>query len=109
MTMEKPDKEMQKRRDAMKKRLASLGKNNPVVVGAMKMQDPQNEDMKWKNWQVVDELVSSARREYMQKENGSMKQCLTNLATALSKLASKETLDKGKKTVENGSSKDEDY
>lgn len=109
MPMGKMDKEMQKKREAMKSRLAALGKNNPVVMGAMKMQDPHHEDMKWKNWQVVDELVSAARREYMDKENGSMKECVINLATALSKLASKTPLDKGKKRVENGNSKDEDY
>ena len=91
-----PSKSHEKRKEAMKKRLFSLGKNNPVVVKAIKSQDPPMEDMKWKNWAIVDELVSAARHEYFNKEGSSMSKCVANLATALSNLASKKTLDKGK-------------
>lgn len=84
-----PSNDFQKRRNAMKGRLASLGKDNPVVAEAMKRQDPPQEDAKWKNWNIVDELVSAARKEYFDEKGESMKDCLTNLSQALSKLASK--------------------
>jgi len=81
--------EYQKRRDAMAKRLVTLGKDNPVVAKAISAQKPPEMDEKYKNWEIVDELVSAARREYMDKEGGSMNKCVANLANALSKLASK--------------------
>lgn len=102
------DKEMQKKRMVMKNRLSSLGKNNPVVMKAMKMQDPPETDTKWKNWQIVDELVSAARREYFDKEGGKMNECLANLSQALGKLASKKPLDNGNSKSENNGS-NEDY
>lgn len=101
-------KDMMKRKEAMKKRLASLGKNNPVVQKAMKMQDPPEEDMKWKHWQMVDELVSAARREYFDKEGGDMNKCVGHLAEALSKLASQKGIDKGK-SKHNNDEDDDDY
>jgi len=101
-------KEFQKRKEAMKKRLVSLGKNNPVVAKAVKNQEPPQEDTKWKEWQIVDELVSAARREYFDKEGGKMNECIANLASALSKLASQKGLDKGKEK-HNNDDIDEDY
>jgi len=83
-----PNSDFQKRREAMKKRLVSLGKDNPVVARAMKAQEPPQEDTKWKEWEVVDELVSAARREYFDKDGGEMGECVANLSKALSKLAS---------------------
>lgn len=101
-------KDYQKRKQAMKQRLASLDKKNPVVAAAIKNQEPPQEDTKWKNWNVVDELVSAARHEYFKEEGESMQDCVANLASALSKLASKKGLDKGNQTVENDDS-NEDY
>lgn len=101
-------KEMLKKRAAMKQRLAKLGSNNPVVKGAMKMQEPPMEDTKWKNWQIVDDLVSAARKEYFKEEGESMSDCVSYLAKAFAKLASQKGLDNGKKKEENDDS-DEDY
>jgi hypothetical protein len=98
----------QKRKEAMKKRLASLGKGNPVVAKAVKAQEPPEEDKKWKDWQIVDELVSAARREYMDEKGKSMNECVSNLANALSKLASKKGLDTRSKK-HNNEDIDEDY
>lgn len=106
MTM-KPD-DHQKRKAVMKRRLLSLGKNNPVVSQAIKSQEPPQEDTKWKNWQIVDELVSAARREYFDKEDGSMKMCVGHLANALSKLAINAGVDKGK-AKHNNDERNEDY
>lgn len=97
---------MKKRRAAMKKRLATLGKNNPVVAEAIKNQEPYQEDVKWKAWRVVDELVSAARQKYLDKEGASMKECVANLASALSKLASKKGLSEEKTKDENYNSDD---
>jgi len=102
------DKEMKKKKEAMKKRLASLGMDNPVVKSAMKSQDPMQHDKKWQEWNVVDELVSAARRKYFDGEGESMGKCVGNLADALSKLASKAHIDKGMSKMNNRSS-DEDY
>lgn len=101
-------KDYQKRKEAMKKRLASLGKGNPVVAAAVKNQEPPQEDTKWKNWNIVDELVSAARHSYFKEEGESMQDCVANLASALSKLASKKGLDNGNGKVENDDI-DEDY
>jgi hypothetical protein len=104
----KPSDDFQKRRAAMAKRLTSLGKDNPIVAKAVKAQEPPKEDTKWKEWQIVDELVSAARRQYFDKENCSMGDCVGDLAEALSKLASKKGLDKGNSKVENDDN-NEDY
>lgn len=98
----------QKRKAAMKKRLSSLGAKNPVVAKAIKAQEPPQEDTKWKEWQIVDELVSAARQEYMHKEGGEMNECVANLAKALSGLASKKGVDNGK-AKHNNDDVDEDY
>lgn len=103
-----PSNDYQKRRQAMKSRLVKLGKDNPVVSKAVKMQEPPEEDKRWKNWEIVDELVSAARREYFDKEGGNMSGCLVNLSKALSKLASQKGIDSSKNKVNNDDS-DEDY
>lgn len=106
--MMKMDKEMQKKREAMKKRLAALGKDNPVVAAAVKNQDPVSHDQKWQDWNVVDELVNAARRKFFDGEGEKLSGCLTNLGNALLKLASNKGIDTGKKSANNDDS-DEDY
>lgn len=101
------NKDYQKRRDAMKHRLTALGKSNPVVAKAMKNQEPPQEDTKWKNWNIVDELVSAARREYFDKDGGKMGECLANLASALSKLASKKPIDTKNSGGDNSNNEDD--
>jgi len=101
-------KEYQRKKEAMKKRLILLGKKNPVVAKAVKNQEPPKEDIKWKEWQIVDELVSAARREYFDEEKGEMNECIANLASALSKLASQKGIDKGNQK-HNNDDIDEDY
>ena len=98
----------QKRKEAMKKRIASLGKSNPVVARAVKNQNPPEEDVKWKNWNVVDELVSAARQEYFKNEKeSSMNECVAHLAAALQKLSGKRGLDTAS-AKDNNSDQDED-
>lgn len=101
-------KEMLKKRAAMKARLEKLGKDNPVVKGAMKMQEPPMEDTKWKEWQIVDDLVSAARKEFFKEEGESMSDCVAYLAKAFAKLASQKGIDKGNKKEENDDN-NEDY
>lgn len=108
MPMTDWEKKNKKRKEAMKKRLASLGKDNPVVARAVKNQEPPQEDTKWKNWNVVDELVSAARREYFDKEGSSMSKCIANLATALQKLSGTKGLDTAA-AKDNNSELEEDY
>jgi len=110
MDMEMPSisKEYQKKKDVMAKRLSALGKDNPIVAKAVKAQQPPMEDTKWKEWQIVDELVSAARREYFDKEGGNMSACISSLADALEKLSTKLGVDK-KKAKGNNVSNEEDY
>ena len=108
MSDTKWEKERAKKRAAMILRLSSLGKDNPIVSKAIKSQQPMNSDLKYKSWEVVDELVSAARREYFDKEDGSMKDCLLNLGKALTKLSSKSPIDNGKSKVQNKYVEDED-
>jgi len=98
----------QKRKTAMKKRLMAMGKGNPVVAEAIKNQEPPQEDKKWQNWQIVDELVNAARHKYMNEEKGDLKKCLNNLAQALVKVDTKHTVDK-KNGKNNNEDTDEDY
>lgn len=106
--MEPMHKEMEKKRKAMQSRLSKLGTDNPVVKLALKNQQPPMEDTKWKNWEIVDELVRAARKEYFDKENGSMNDCVANLAKALTKLAMSKSIDNNK-NMDHNNSVDEDY
>ena len=101
MSESKWEKENRKKKEAMKKRLLSLGKDNPVVAKAIKQQEPPMEDKKWANWDVVDTLVSAARREYFDKEDANLQTCVSNLSRALAKLASKKPIDKVSGKMEN--------
>lgn len=56
------EKEMEKRKEALKARLGSINKNNPVVAHALKQQDPKKDVHT--AFSVVDALVSAARDKY---------------------------------------------
>ena len=99
MDMEQSHKEMEKKRKAMQGRLSKLGTDNPVVKQALKDSNPKHNENKWQNWQIVDSLVSAARKEYMEEEDKDMMSCVGNLAKALTKLASSKSSPKS----------DEDY
>lgn len=99
------DKEYKKRQAAMKKRLKSLGSDNPVVSQAIKDNEPQRDT--YKEFAVVDELVSAARNKY--RVDGNFKACVQNLSEALGKLASGENsegLDTGDNKGENKKSEE---
>src|SRR3990167_10570392 len=79
------DKEMKKKQEAMKKRLASLGTGNPVVKMAIEEQDPEKHQKLHQQFAPVDELVMAARKKFM--DDGDFKTCIRNLAEALGRLA----------------------
>ena len=83
MPMEQTNKEHKKRQEAMKKRLQTLGTGNPVVKQAIEENEPKRDV--YKEFAVVDELVSAARNKY--RVDGDFKTCIRNLAEALGKLA----------------------
>ena len=96
------DKEMKKKQEAMKKRLASLGTGNPVVKMAMEEQDPEKHEKLHQEFAPVDELVMAARKKFM--EDGNFKACIRNLADALGKLAGAKGsagIDSGENKVQN--------
>lgn len=97
-----------KRKAAMAKRIASLGKGNPVIAQAVKSQKPPEQDNRWKNWEIVDELVSAARKRYFDEEGEKMNVCISNLSKALAKLATQKGLDKSSGKSDTVFS-DEDY
>lgn len=90
------DKEMKKRREAMKKRLEKLGTGNPVVAEAVKHNQP-HKDMD--EFEVVEELVAAARKRY--QEDGNLKQCVISLSEALQKVVKGGGVDKGVPTGDN--------
>lgn len=101
-----PDKEMEKRRKAMKSRLEKLGTDNLVVKMAVNSNEPKRDT--YKEFAVVDELVNAARNKY--REQGNFKVCVSSLAEALGRLAKTgkaEGVDKTNSNSENGLSEDE--
>ncbi len=91
------DKEMKKRREAMKQRLEKLGTDNPVVAEAIKHNKP-HKDME--EFGIIDELVMAARKNF--EEDGNLKECAISLSEALQKIAKNGGLDKGKSNSDNG-------
>src|SRR3990167_8466863 len=85
MPMEQTDKEYKKRQEAMKKRLAALRTDNPVVKMAIEEQDPEKHQKLHQQFAPVDELVMAARKKFM--DDGDFKTCIRNLAEALRRLA----------------------
>lgn len=84
------DKEMKKRQEAMKSRLAGL-KSNPVTDQAVKQNQPKKDS--YQTFRPVDELVSAARNNF--ERDGQLKTCLTHLGNAILDLAKSGGLDKG--------------
>lgn len=79
------DKEMKKKREAMKKRLSSINDSNPVVDKAIKKQDPNDA---YEDFDIVNELVSAAMAKYSE-DGGSLSQCMKDLGKAIISAASK--------------------
>lgn len=99
------DKEMDKRREAMRKRLEKLGKDNSVVSQAVASNKPRTDSS---DWDIVEELVSAARKKY--HEGGNLNKCAVDLANAILSVAKKGGLDSKKESVDNNEqSSKEDY
>jgi hypothetical protein len=81
------DKEMEKKRKAMQKRLSALGPGNPIIKEAIKRMDPK--ESSWEKFEIVEKLVSGAREKF--EATGNFGECMKNLGEAISKLATNNT------------------
>lgn len=80
------DKSYKKRQAALRKRLALLPKDNPVVKKAKKRLNREDESDRYAEFEVVHDLVSSASAEFVDGEM-SFKVAVKNLGEALLALA----------------------
>ena len=94
------EKEQEKKKKAMAKRLKGLGNDNVVVDKAIKKNEKKSMDA-YEDFDIVHELVSAAMAEY--SDNGtSLSQCMKDLGKAIIQASAK-------LAKENGDVDEDDY